>query len=28
MFNPLQLNCPQCGGVLQAKDSSDQGKVV
>jgi hypothetical protein len=28
MFNPLQLNCPHCGGVLQAKDSSDQGKSV
>jgi phage FluMu protein Com len=28
MFNPLQLNCPQCGGVVQAKDSSDQGKEV
>lgn len=28
MFNPLQLNCPHCGSVLQAKDSSDQGKDV
>lgn len=28
MFNPLHLNCPRCGGELQAKDSSDHGKHV
>lgn len=28
MSHPLQLECPQCGSALQAKDSSDQGKEV